>query len=89
MLASASAVGALVLPMLNLAGTARSVDRSQLTIATVTRGTFTREVAADGQVVAAASPTLYATATGTVTLEFTREMLYAREKHWPCSTAPL
>jgi HlyD family secretion protein len=54
---------------LNLAGTAKSIDRSQLTIATVTRGTFTREVAADGQVVAAVSPTLYATATGTVTLK--------------------
>jgi HlyD family secretion protein len=67
-LAAAIAVGVLVM-VLNLAGTAKSVDRSQLTIATVTRGTFTREVAADGQVVAAVSPTLYATATGTVTLK--------------------
>ena len=69
MLAAAIALGALVMTMLNLAGTGRSVDRSQLTIATVTRGTFTREVAADGQVVAAVSPTLYAPATGIVTLK--------------------
>jgi HlyD family secretion protein len=69
LLAVAIAVGVLVMTVLKLAGTAKSVDRSQLTIATVTRGTFTREVAADGQVVAAVSPTLYATATGTVTLK--------------------
>jgi HlyD family secretion protein len=67
-LAAAIAVGVLVM-VLNLAGTGKSVDRSQLTIATVTRGTFAREVAADGQVVAAVSPTLYATATGAVTLK--------------------
>lgn len=67
-LAAAIAVGVLVM-VLNLAGTAKSVDRSQLTIATVTRGSFTREVAADGQVVAAVRPTLYGTATGTVTLK--------------------
>jgi len=69
LLAVAIAVGVLVMTVLKLAGTAKSVDRSQLTIATVTRGTFTREVAADGQVVAAVSPTLYATATGAVTLK--------------------
>ena len=69
LLAAAIAVGVLVMTVLQLAGTAKSVDRSQLTIATVTRGTFTREVEADGQVVAAVSPTLYATATGTVTLK--------------------
>lgn len=69
LLVAATAAGVLVTMVLHLAGTAKSVDRSQLTIATVTRGTFTREVAADGQVVAAVSPTLYATATGTVTLK--------------------
>jgi HlyD family secretion protein len=69
LLALAITVGVLVMTVLKLAGTAKSVDRSQLTIATVTRGTFTREVEADGQVVAAVSPTLYATATGTVTLK--------------------
>jgi HlyD family secretion protein len=69
LLALAITVGVLVMTVLKLAGTAKSVDRSQLTIATVTRGTFTREVEADGQVVAAVSPTLYATAIGTVTLK--------------------
>ena len=67
-LTAAIAMGVLM-TVLKLAGTAKSVDRSQLTIATVTRGTFTREVEADGQVVAAVSPTLYATATGAVTLK--------------------
>ena len=57
LLVAATAAGVLVTMVLHLAGTAKSVDRSQLTIATVTRGTFTREVAADGQVVAAVSPT--------------------------------
>ena len=66
---AAIASGVLVMTVLQLAGAAKSVSRSQLTIATVTRGTFTREVAADGQVVAAVSPTLYATATGIVTLK--------------------
>jgi len=69
LVAAAIAVGVLVTTVRRLADTTKSVDRSQLTIATVTRGTFTREVAADGQVVAAVSPTLYATATGTVTLK--------------------
>jgi HlyD family secretion protein len=49
-------------------GISTSVDRSRLTIATVQRGLFVRDVAADGQVVAASSPTLYATAAGIVTL---------------------
>jgi HlyD family secretion protein len=69
LLAAVIAVSALGTSALQFAGAARSVDRSQLTIATVTRGTFTREVGADGQVVAAVSPTLYAPASGTVTLK--------------------
>jgi HlyD family secretion protein len=69
LLVAAAALSVLLATLLHLSGTAKSVERSQLTIATVTRGTFTREVAADGQVVAAVSPTLYATATGTVTLK--------------------
>jgi HlyD family secretion protein len=59
----------LVRALLYFAGTANSVDRSQLTIATVERGTFIRDVEADGNVVATVSPTLYAPATGTVTLK--------------------
>jgi HlyD family secretion protein len=40
-----------------------------VSIATVERGSFVRDIAADGQVVAAVSPTLYANALGTVTLK--------------------
>lgn len=49
-----------------LAGTA-SVSRSRLTFATVTLGELTRDVAADGRVVAASAPALYAGFGGTVT----------------------
>jgi len=44
----------------------RSFDRSRMRIATVHRGTLVRDVVADGRVVAANSPTLYAIAAGTV-----------------------
>lgn len=50
-----------------LAG-ARSVDSSRLRIATVTRGTLVRDISADGRVISANSPTLYAVAAGTVSL---------------------
>jgi HlyD family secretion protein len=45
------------------------VSASRLQIATVERGTFVRDIAADGRVVAAVSPTLYANANGAVTLQ--------------------
>ncbi|MGH8113229.1 MAG: HlyD family secretion protein, partial [Rhodanobacteraceae bacterium] len=45
-----------------------SVSGSRLQIATVERGPFVRDIAADGRVVAAVSPTLYANAAGAVTL---------------------
>jgi HlyD family secretion protein len=44
----------------------RSVDRSRIRIAKVERGTLVRDVVADGRVVAANSPTLYAIAAGSV-----------------------
>ena len=50
-------------------GAGVSVDRSRVSIATVERGSFVRDISADGQVVAAVSPTLYANALGTVTLK--------------------
>lgn len=50
-----------------LSGT-RSVDATRLRIATVTRGDLVRDIAADGRVIAANSPTLYAIAAGTVSL---------------------
>ena len=43
-----------------------SFDRSRMRIASVHRGTLVRDVVADGRVVAANSPTLYAIAAGTV-----------------------
>jgi len=48
-------------------GTAQVIARERLRLATVTRGHFVRDAAADGTVVAAVSPTLFAIAPGTVT----------------------
>jgi HlyD family secretion protein len=53
---------------LSALGAHSSVSRSRLVIATVERGTFIRDVAADGRIVAAVSPTLYAPASGNLTL---------------------
>jgi HlyD family secretion protein len=68
----AVAVGAalvmLAVWLLRFSGINSSVDRTRLTIATVERGLFVRDVAADGQVVAASSPTLYAIETGIISL---------------------
>jgi HlyD family secretion protein len=54
---------------LRYSGAGASVDRSRLTIATVERGSFVRDIVADGQVVAAVSPTLYASELGTISLK--------------------
>ncbi|MFT4255756.1 MAG: efflux RND transporter periplasmic adaptor subunit [Pseudoxanthomonas sp.] len=51
-----------------LSGT-RSYSAQRLRIATVTRGDLVRDIAADGKVIAANSPTLYAIAAGTVSLQ--------------------
>lgn len=59
----------LVAYLMRYSGAGTSVDRSRVSIATVERGSFVRDIAADGQVVAAVSPTLYANALGTVTLK--------------------
>ena len=48
--------------------TAVVVSRERVRIATVERGPFIRDVSAQGTIVAAVSPTLFASATGTVTL---------------------
>ena len=45
-----------------------SVSSSRLSFATVERGPFVRDIAAEGKVVAAVSPTLYAASGGAVTL---------------------
>ena len=47
---------------------ARSHDASRLRIAEVVRGDLVRDIAAEGRVIAANNPTLYAVAAGTVTL---------------------
>lgn len=46
-----------------------SVSASRLSFATVERGPFVRDIVADGRVVAAISPSLYATSAGLVTLK--------------------
>jgi HlyD family secretion protein len=68
-LAAAGLLGVLLAYVLRYSGAGVSVDRSRLSIATVERGSFVRDIAADGQIVAAVSPTLYANALGTVTLK--------------------
>jgi HlyD family secretion protein len=47
----------------------RSVDAGRVRIAEVRRGDLVRDISADGRVIAANSPTLYAIAGGTVTLK--------------------
>ncbi|GLQ50216.1 efflux RND transporter periplasmic adaptor subunit [Dyella flava] len=70
-----AAVAVVVVLALILPGIARlfsadaSVSASRLAFATVQRGPFIRDIAAEGQVVAAVSPTLYATYGGAVTLQ--------------------
>jgi HlyD family secretion protein len=68
LLVAVAAFLTLGLRFVKLHGAGESVSRERLTIATVERGSFVRDVAADGQVVAAVSPTLYANVAGTVTL---------------------
>lgn len=46
-----------------------SVPAERVRIASVTRGNLVRDIAVQGRVVAAVSPTLYATESGTITLE--------------------
>ncbi|MCI4568375.1 HlyD family efflux transporter periplasmic adaptor subunit [Lysobacter sp. CFH 32150] len=48
---------------------ARSLDASRVRIAEVKRGDLVRDISADGRVIAANNPTLYAIAGGTVTLK--------------------
>jgi len=65
------AIGLIVLGVLALraAGLHESARRSTLAIATVERGTFTRDIVASGQVVASMSPTLNAPVAGLVVLD--------------------
>ena len=71
----AGGVAVLILLILLLPGALRlfsagaSVSASRLAFATVERGLFVRDIAAEGKVVAANSPTLYASYNGSVTLK--------------------
>jgi HlyD family secretion protein len=58
----------LVSAALHQRGARVSVSRSRVSVATVQRGTFIADVAAEGRIVAAVSPTLYAPANGSLTL---------------------
>jgi HlyD family secretion protein len=62
--------GGLAMPgVMRLFSADASVSASRLSFATVQRGPFVRDIAAEGKVVAAVSPTLYATSGGAVTLK--------------------
>jgi len=61
-----AALGGIAFVLRGWLGAERSVDRSRLRIARVVQGTLVRDVVADGRVVAANSPTLYAIAAGSV-----------------------
>jgi HlyD family secretion protein len=61
-------VAALIALMSAWRGTSHSVNASRLRIETVTRGTLVRDATVNGRVVAAVSPTLFASATGMVSL---------------------
>jgi HlyD family secretion protein len=68
-LAVLTGVTVMAITIWRLSGAHSSVSREGLSIATVQRGTFIRDISADGQVVAARSPMLYAAAPGNVTLK--------------------
>jgi len=64
------ALGAWALPQARgLLGTGSSVSMERLGVDDVSRGPFVRDIQAEGRVVAAFSPTLYAPAAGAVTLQ--------------------
>jgi len=60
------ALALIVPPTVRSLSIGSSVSRARLSIAAVERGDFTRDIAAEGRVVAAVSPTLYAPAPGSV-----------------------
>ncbi|MGA0610345.1 efflux RND transporter periplasmic adaptor subunit [Caldimonas sp. KR1-144] len=68
-LGAIAALGLAAPALLRLGSAQASVSASRLTIATVERGALVRDVAGEGKVVAAVSPTLYATEGGAVVLQ--------------------
>lgn len=67
--AAAAVLVALVLLVMGWSSSDRSVSAARVRTAEVSQGSFVRDVAVEGRVVAAVSPTLYAPVGGTVTLE--------------------
>ncbi|WP_187775663.1 efflux RND transporter periplasmic adaptor subunit [Luteimonas suaedae] len=67
--AGAAILAALVWVVAGWSGGGRSYDAARIRIAEVKRGDLVRDISADGRVIAANSPTLYAIAGGTVTLK--------------------
>ncbi len=67
--AAVLALGAVALLLQSWTGSERSVSAARLRIADVTRGTLVRDASVNGRVVAAVSPTLFATTVATVTLK--------------------
>ncbi|MCE9685446.1 HlyD family efflux transporter periplasmic adaptor subunit [Shewanella sp. AS16] len=61
-------VSALVWAGLDGGDVSKSVDGTELKVATLTRGTLVRDIATTGKIVAANAPILYSTEEGTVTL---------------------
>lgn len=68
LLAAALTLALLVWLLIGWTSAERSVDVQRVRIAEVTRGTLIRDAAVEGRLVAAVSPTLYASSAGTVTL---------------------
>ena len=65
-LIAAAVIGGIAYLVRGWLSASKSVDGSRVRIAQVERGTLVRDIVADGKVVAANSPTLYAIAPGTV-----------------------
>ncbi len=65
---AAAVLAALAWTVSAWSGGSRSHDGSRIRVAEVVRGDLVRDIAADGRVISANSPTLYAIAGGTVTL---------------------
>lgn len=79
--AAAIALLAVVVPTaLRLFSSDISANSSRLRVAEVKRGTLTRDVSVQGSVVAAVSPTLYASSPGTVTLKVNAGDKVARDQ---------
>jgi HlyD family secretion protein len=66
---AAGALGGAALLLSAWRGSEHTVSAARLRVAEVTRGTLVRDASVNGRVVAAVSPTLYATAPATVTLK--------------------